>query len=114
MQAPGQWFQVTLPEPTLITGLRMDSGEAQGAYPRGFRVEVSADGKTWTKAVPSSRGWGALTWVSFKPTRVKSVRITLTTALSEGWTWDIRQLEIYTGTVGTVASEDTKAAPARS
>ena len=114
VQAPGQWFQVTLPEPTLITGLRMDSGEAQGAYPRGFRVEVSADGKTWTKAVPSSRGWGALTWVSFKPTRVKSVRITLTTALSEGWTWDIRQLEIYTGTVGTVASEDTKAAPARS
>src|SRR5436190_19179277 len=46
-QAPGQWFQIELPEETEIAGLRLDTTKSANDYPRGYKVELSADGQTW-------------------------------------------------------------------
>lgn len=51
----GAWWQAELPSPTRIGRLEL---HWQEAYPSAYRVETSADGRTWhpAGAVPASRG----------------------------------------------------------
>ena len=92
------WFKVELPQPAIVTEVQFDSslgrprrprrpGAAPGAprppapvvgYPRGYTVQVSTDGTTWSKPVAEGKGEGARTTIAFAPTRAKFVRITQT------------------------------------
>jgi hypothetical protein len=47
---PGDWLQVDLLKEQEIHGLRFDHRAGAGEHPRGLRVEVSTDGKTWRQA----------------------------------------------------------------
>ena len=81
--------------------------------PRAYKVEVSADGKTWktiaegkdtwhdVHGIPSS-GTGnqgesaATTTVSFQPVDAKFVRITQTGTEENAPVWSIQSLQLYT------------------
>ncbi|MGV3533866.1 MAG: DUF7133 domain-containing protein, partial [Chthoniobacteraceae bacterium] len=92
-QVPGMWFQVELPEETLISGLRLDTAASPNDYPRGYKVEVSADGQTWSKPVATGKGSGVVTDISFEPVRAKFVKITQTGSV-KGLYWSIHEMQI--------------------
>ncbi len=64
-------------------------------YPRGYAVEVSLDGKTWSKPVAAGKGQGRHTTIAFAPTRAKFVRITETDAVADAPAWSVSNLRIY-------------------
>jgi mono/diheme cytochrome c family protein len=119
-QAQGMWFTVELPQPLTISEVQFDSATSGGGrggrgargaagrgaqpapppapavgYPRGFSVQVSTDGTTWSKPVAEGKGAGVRTAIAFAPTRAKFVRITQTETAAEAPPWSIRNLRIY-------------------
>jgi mono/diheme cytochrome c family protein len=151
-QAPGMWFSIELPQPTLITEVQFDSitdfrgggrgGRAAGAapagappagagapgaaaapgagaaapqspaaggrggfgpgggtqvvgYPRGYNVQVSTDGTTWSSPIAQGKGEGPHTTITFNPTRAKFIRITQTETVADAPNWSIRSLRVY-------------------
>jgi mono/diheme cytochrome c family protein len=120
-QTQGMWFTVELPQPVVVTEVQFDSisvipRPARGAappapggpggrgaaalapvvqYPRGYTLQVSEDGSTWSKAVAEGKGKGVHTTVSFAPTRAKFVRLTQTDTVAGAPPWSIRNLKIY-------------------
>jgi mono/diheme cytochrome c family protein len=70
-------------------------GAAVVGYPRGYSVQVSTDGKTWSNPVAQGKGEGSRTAITFKPTRAKFVRITQTEAIADAPSWSVRNLRIY-------------------
>jgi mono/diheme cytochrome c family protein len=93
VQAAGQWFQIELPEERTLSGLRLDAGKSRNDFPRGFKVELSADGKTWGKPVAEGKGTGAVTNIEFPLAKAKFIRITQTTTQKNGF-WSIHELEL--------------------
>jgi hypothetical protein len=75
-------------------------GAATIGYPRAFDVQVSADGKKWSKPVASGRGDGSHTTIAFKPVQAKFVRITQTDNLPDAPAWSIRNLRVYEAKAG--------------
>ena len=73
-------------------------------YPRGYTVQVSADGTTWSKPVATGKGEGLRTTITFAPTRARFVRITQTDAAADAPAWSIRNLRIYEAPAAKAAS----------
>ena len=103
-QAPGMWFQFELPQPTTLAELRFLSAPPftpQGqpprpaTYPRGYTVQLSMDGATWSEPVAEGQGTGQSTTIAFAPTRTKFVRITQTAATENAPPWAIQQLQLF-------------------
>jgi mono/diheme cytochrome c family protein len=92
-QAPGQWFQIELPEETEIAGVRLDAAKSANDYPRGYKVELSTDGQTWGKPVAEGKGSGPITDIPFAPAKAKFIRITQTGAVA-GKFWSIHELSV--------------------
>jgi hypothetical protein len=63
-------------------------------YPRGYKVETSMNGTTWTQAA-IGQGTGANTTITFKPTQAKFVKITQTATTDNAPPLSISQLRIY-------------------
>jgi mono/diheme cytochrome c family protein len=115
-QQPGMWFQIELPQPEMVTEIQFQSpppGERGGprsavavasggspiagapGFPRGYKVEVSSDGSSWTEVAQGS-GTGLTTVITFQPTRAKFVRLSLTASGGEGApAWSIQNLQVY-------------------
>jgi len=94
-QAPGQWFQIELPEETKVNALELDAAASAYDYPRGYQVQLSSDGQNWSE--PVARGLGkkkARTEIEFKPANTRFIRITQTGA-EKGVYWSIHEMEIY-------------------
>ena len=91
-QTPGQWFQIELPAATKIAGVRLDSAKSSGDYPRGYKVEISADGTKWSE-VKQGKGSAPITEIAWAPTPAKFIRITQTGAVS-GLFWSIHELAV--------------------
>ena len=64
-------------------------------YPRGYSVQTSADGKTWSKPVAEGKGDGVRTTITFTPARAKFVRITQTETVSDAPSWSVSNLRVY-------------------
>ena len=64
------------------------------AYPRGYKVETSMDGSTWTP-VSEGKGAGQSTVIAFAPVRAKFVRITQTATVENAPNWTIQRLRLY-------------------
>ena len=109
---PGMWFEVALPKPAMVTELQFESASpgraaadaAQlgaapappaGLYPRSYSVQVSMDGKNWSKPVADGKGSGPRTTITFAPTRAQFVRITQTDSIAGAPQWSIRNLRIF-------------------
>lgn len=97
------WFQIELPERITLTEIQFDSqvipglqgGAPTPTAPRGYRVEVSDDGKTWSAPVAEGRGGGRTTTIAFGPVRAKLVRITQTANGDSAPPWTMERLRAY-------------------
>jgi hypothetical protein len=107
-QTAGMWLTVELPQLVSVTELQFDSAQVlvQGrggnagataavGYPRGYSVQVSTDGRTWSKPVATGEGSGRHTTITFAPTRAKYVRITQTATVAGAPEWSVSNLRIY-------------------
>jgi hypothetical protein len=93
-QSPGQWFQVELPAEEMIAGIALDCQAAAGDYPRKYHVELSSNGRDWTK-VSEGDGKGALIEIIFSsPARARFVRITQDSTTSTN-DWAIYELVLF-------------------
>ncbi len=93
-QEPGQWFQVELPQETSFNGIELDSNGSANDYPRGYKVELSADGQTWSKPVAEGTGTRGTTTISLTtPAKAKFIRITQT-GKQPGTFWSIHELNL--------------------
>ncbi|MEP6915636.1 MAG: discoidin domain-containing protein, partial [Acidobacteriota bacterium] len=64
-------------------------------YPRGYSVQTSLDGTTWSKPVAEGKGDGARTIIAFAPTRARFLRITQTDTVEAAPNWSVNNLRIY-------------------
>ncbi|MEO8071341.1 MAG: c-type cytochrome, partial [Acidobacteriota bacterium] len=122
-QQPGMWYQVEMSKPATIVELQFESSgtgiyevvntiaraavgaanraEASRApvgplqFPRGYQVQVSMDGTTWSAPVAQGQGTGGHTVITFAPVQAKFVRITETATLDTPVNWAIQGLRIY-------------------
>jgi hypothetical protein len=116
------WFQVELPSPAVVTEIQFESsasgraGAPTGAFrggggggggrggrgvapppgsgaARGYRVQVSDDGATWS--APVAEGVGALSnQIAFTPVRARFIRVTQTGA-DPNYPWSVQRLRVY-------------------
>jgi hypothetical protein len=63
-------------------------------FPRGFTIDVSANGATWT-TVAEGAARGPSTTVSFPPTRGVALRIMLTADVDGGPAWSLQDLRVF-------------------
>jgi len=91
-QEPGQWFQIELPRETTVSGLELDSSKSPKDYPRGYKVELSSDGKAWQTAATGD-GDDAMTEIHFAAAPAKFIRITQTGTV-HGLFWSIHELQV--------------------
>ncbi|HWY75365.1 MAG TPA: discoidin domain-containing protein [Verrucomicrobiae bacterium] len=94
-QTPGMWFQIELPQPTLVAEVVLDADGAAHEYPHSYEVELSDDGKNWGKPVAVGQGTCPVTEISFAPALARFIRITLTDS-APGFHWSIHELQIFT------------------
>jgi mono/diheme cytochrome c family protein len=113
-QNPGMWLQIELPQAATVTEVQFDSVAAVGGrgaapggfgrgaalspaavgYPRAYELQVSMDGKKWTK-VAQGRGEGPHTTITFAPVQAKFVRINQTDNIVDAPPWSVRDLRLY-------------------
>jgi mono/diheme cytochrome c family protein len=103
-QQPGMWLQIELPAPQALTEIQFTSSPAGGGrsgsppdwtYPRGYQVQVSADGKAWSAPVAEGRGVPGTTVITFGPVSARFVRITQTATVTDAPAWSMRLLRLY-------------------
>jgi mono/diheme cytochrome c family protein len=94
-QKPGMWLQIELPQPTNIAGFELDTANSRNDWPRGWKVEVSNDGQTWSKPVleGQSEKTSVTEFMLPKATSAKFIRIT-DTGSSKGNFWSIHELDV--------------------
>lgn len=90
--APGMWVQIEFPGPTKLNAITLDAGGSDGDYPRAYKVEVSEDGKTWSKPVAQGKGKNSLTEIKFPAVEAKFLRVTQTG--SHQLYWSIHEMTI--------------------
>ena len=93
-QEPGQWFLIELPQTRQVCGVELDAANSTRDYPRGYRVELSTDGKIWGAPVATGQGSATLTSIEFSPAPAKFIRITQTGAV-KGLFWSIHDLQVF-------------------
>ena len=114
-QQAGMWFQVELPRVETVTEIQFQSpppGGRAGAgnaaavtasgapvagppgFPRGYKVEVSTDGSSWSGAF-EGKGNSLTTISTFQPVPAKFVRISLTAGAEDAPAWSIQTLKIF-------------------
>jgi glucosylceramidase len=93
-QQPGQYLQVDLGRVQRLRQVVFDTGASTGDFPRGYSVQVSADGTNWRTAVADGAGTGQFTSVALDGSPVRYVRMTLTSA-SGSW-WSVADVRAYT------------------
>ena len=91
--------------------MQLDTVKSPGDYPRGFKVELSNDGKEWGQPVATGKGTGPFTEITFAPAKAKFIRITQTGAVN-GLFWSIHELEVLEpAKVQTAAAQAKKPNP---
>jgi mono/diheme cytochrome c family protein/glucose/arabinose dehydrogenase len=112
-QRTGMWFRIDMPSSQTVMELQFLSPVPGGTgaavspsgapvqpqeisgfgFPRGFKIEVSPDGATWTK-VAEAAARGPSTTVAFAPTRASALRITLTADVDSSPAWSLQDLRV--------------------
>jgi mono/diheme cytochrome c family protein/glucose/arabinose dehydrogenase len=119
-QAAGMWFQVELPEPTMIAEVQWQSAGAgrgggggrggrgaAGPPPpplvRAYQLQTSLDGQTWSQPVASG-DIETMTMAAFNPVRTRFIRITQTATSQNPAPWSVINLRIYGAGPGTAVA----------
>lgn len=105
-QVPGAFFQIDLGKEERIARLRLLVGNSRNDYPRGYSLQSSTEGETWTSLnifiSPVSLHWtgeallkgGGDLDVIFPPTSMRFLRI-VQTGKDKIYYWSIHEVEIY-------------------
>ena len=102
-QQPGMWFQIELPAPAMLAEIQFTSSMIGGragvpaawTFPRGYQVQVSADGTTWSAPVAEGQGSPGTTAITCTPVSAKFVRITQTASVDNAPPWSMRLVRLY-------------------
>lgn len=90
-QANGQYYQVDLGSNQTFNRILLDTGASTSDYPRGYQIQVSTDGTSWT-TVASGSGSAAIV-TDFAPQTARYVKV-VQTGTSTSW-WSIAELNLY-------------------
>ncbi|HTT92610.1 MAG TPA: discoidin domain-containing protein, partial [Acidimicrobiales bacterium] len=93
VQSAGLYFRVDLGSSKTINELSMDVPGSPTDYARGFVVEVSGNGTSWSN-VANCAGTGAYQTVSFPEQTARYVQVVLTSGV-DYW-WSIDEFNLYT------------------
>jgi hypothetical protein len=111
-QVSGQWFQVDMGATNVFDKIVLNAVNSAGDYPRGYQVNVSDDGVTWSSTVAAGNGSSAITTINFAPQAARYIRVTQTGSASGNY-WSIDEFYIYetsplapTGLTGTTISSN--------
>ena len=96
-QAAGEYWEANMGSAQTFNELDMEVPNSAGDYARGYSVEVSTNGTTWT-TVATCTGSGPSEVVTFGLQTAQYLRVVLTTALASNW-WSIDELYLYNTTV---------------
>jgi len=91
VQKPGLWVQLDLGTPRSIE--RVVLAHPVNQQPRGYVVQVSADGQTWQEVGRKNDNWGAVD-VTFPAATALSIRIE-TTNTSQYHPWGIAEFQVW-------------------
>jgi hypothetical protein len=94
VQASGMFFQVNLGSAKTFNQIVMDSGPSPGDYARGYNVEVSTNGTTFT-SVTTGTGTASPETVSFADQTAQYIRVVLTAGGTTSW-WSIAEFNAFT------------------
>lgn len=102
-QQLGMWLQIELPDPLVLSEIEFESPAsggrggtaAVGTYPRGYKVEISADGRQWGAPVAEGKGRASPTTIAFTPTGGRFLRITQTATTDGAAPWVVRNIRLY-------------------
>ncbi len=102
-QQPGMWFQIELPAPATLTEIQFTSSSIGGragapaawTFPRGYEVQISAEGTTWSAPVARGQGNPGITVIPLAPASAKFLRITQTASVENAPPWAMRLLRLY-------------------
>jgi hypothetical protein len=95
-QAPGLYFEVNMGTQQTFDELEMDVPNSATDYARGYVVQVSGNGTSWT-TVATCTGTATPQIVSFAAQSAQYVEVVLTAANSTWW-WSIDEFNLYNGT----------------
>ena len=105
----GQFFRVDMLSPQIFSEVTLDAGTTTTNFPRGYQLNVSNDGTTWT-AVTTRTGTTALVTITFANADRPVRRINQTA--TNGTMWSIQEMNVFglalsrTGWVAVTASCD--------
>jgi F5/8 type C domain/Fibronectin type III domain len=105
-QAAGMYFQVNMGSAQTFNQIEMNSGASTGDYARGYNVEVSTNGSTFT-SVATGTGTSSPETVTFAAQTAQYIRVVLTAGVSTNW-WSIAEFTVY---AATSSSAQPPAAP---
>ncbi|MCL4516322.1 MAG: discoidin domain-containing protein [Firmicutes bacterium] len=92
-QANGQWFQVNMGSKKVFDQITLETKSTDTwDYPRGYDVQISNDGSTWT-TIKSGIGFGWKVVIAFDPQYAQYIRIVQTGSAPEWWT--MAELHVY-------------------
>jgi hypothetical protein len=97
-QAAGMWFQVNLGSAQTFNQIEMNSGGSAGDYARGYNVEVSTNGTTFT-SVATGTGTSSPETVTFATQTAQYIRVVLTAGVTTNW-WSIAEFTVYSSGSG--------------
>jgi hypothetical protein len=91
-QANGQYYQVDLGSSQWFNHIIMDSGTNTNDYARGYIVQISNDGTTWSE-VAVGQGTGPVVTVNFPNTQGRYIKV-IQTGSSTSW-WSIVEFRVF-------------------
>jgi len=102
-QQAGMWLQIELPAPVMLTEMQFTSSAIGGrggtppawTFPRGYQLQVSADGNTWSAPIAEGQGAPGTTVITFAPVSAKFIRMTQTATVSDAPPWAMRLIRLY-------------------
>jgi mono/diheme cytochrome c family protein len=103
-QQAGMWFQIELPAPLRLTEIQFTSSLVGGGrsgsapnwtFPRGYQVQISSDGSTWSAPIAEGEGVPGTAVIRFAPVSAQFVRITQTAQVTAAPAWSMRLVRLY-------------------
>jgi hypothetical protein len=91
-QVPGQFFQLDLGSLQVFSQITLNA-QTTSDFPRGFEVDVSTDGTTWTTSVATGSGSSSLTTIVFPAQTARFIKI-IQTSHDTHW-WSIFEINVY-------------------